>query len=266
MPSIQGGSPQFQPLRPIPSTTTQVSAQKTASEQGTSDHVRLSQNPSQTTQNIQRQQLLTSEATQARIQQLIKNSQPNPALERPPLSILQRSSMGSALAQILAEQHVPMPAQNLQAQIAAGQQQAVSTFRSQGPSETQDTAWQRSAGSGRRLRQEDKEAEFSMMDDAAGQGMSGQSMADDQRSGAQKQQTLLAYKRRLEQEQDEHAAFVQKPKQKLPPVPPRNSFDTRPAKAELKKPEIKKSQPKPSHIQPPAKSPGKKPKADEWDL
>lgn len=274
MPSIQGGSPQFQPLRSAQgSQPPQGAVQKAATEQAPTDHVRLSQSPSQTTQNVQRQQLLTADTTQARIQQLLKNGQPNLQLERPSLSILQRSSMASALAQTLAGQHVPdLPqTQNPYAQTAAGQQQTASAFRSQVPSETQDTAWQRAAGSGRRLKKDDKEAEFSMMDDSSGEGMSGQSTADDQRSGAQKQKMLLEVKRRQQSTQEEHTAFIQKPKQKLPPVPAQNPLEAGyrpiPPKNELKKPDIKKPEVKRMNtLQQKSSSPGKKPKADEWDL
>jgi hypothetical protein len=277
MPSIQGGGPQFQNLRPAQAAQA-APAQKVAAEsQAPKDTVRVSQTPTPTTQNVQRQQLLTSETTQVRIHQLLQNSQPNPMLERPNLSILQRTSMASALAQTLGSQHVPDPpqAQNAQAQAAAGQQQATSHFKSQGPSEGQDSVWSRSAQSGRRLKKEDQEGEFSMFDDSSGQGMSQQDSSDDEHSGAKKRKLLIDEKRRQDREKAEHAAFSDKPKQKLPPVPPRNPVDTFkpiPAKtAELKKPEIKKPEIKKPEIKrmntlkaaPPP--PGKKAKADEWD-
>ncbi|PIQ26629.1 hypothetical protein COW36_01295 [bacterium (Candidatus Blackallbacteria) CG17_big_fil_post_rev_8_21_14_2_50_48_46] len=272
MPSIQGGGPQFHNLRPTQSQQA-VPAQKVATEaQGPKDTVRMSQTPTQTTQNVQRQQNLTSEATQNRIQQLLQNSMPNAGLERPQLSILQKGSMASALANLLADQHVPEQAQpqNLQAQLAAGQQQTVSTFRPQGPGEGQDTAWQRSAQSGRKLKKdEDKDSEFSMMDDSAGEGMSQQDTNDDQRSGAQKQKLLLEEKRRREKEAAEHAAFTNKPKLKLPPVPqtPLDSgYKPIPPKAELKKPEIKKPEIKRMNTLQAKPTPSKKAKADEWDF
>lgn len=283
MPSIQGGGgAQFQNLRPIQGPQAAATQKPAEAPQAPKDTVRVSQTSTGTTQNVQRQQLLTSESTQVRIHQLLQNSQPNLA-ERPAgLSFLQRSSMASALAETLAGNHVPDPhqaqPQNTQAQNAAGQQQAVTYYRQMGPNEAQDSAWQRSAQSGRRLKKEDhEEGEFSMFDDSSGQGMSQQQSGDDQHSGQQKRRLLVDEKRRQEQEkaeQAENAAFGDK-KVKLPPVPPRNALEASKAlpgkTAELKKPEVKKIEAKKpeikriSTLQPPP-APPKKAKADEWDF
>lgn len=278
MPSIQGGGgAQFHNLRPIQGPQAPQVQKAAESQQAPKDTVRVSQSPTGTTQNVQRQQLLTSESTQVRIHQLLQNGQPNLA-ERPAgLSFLQRSSMASALAETLAGKHVPdspqAQAQNTQAQNAAGQQQAVTYYRQLGPNEAQDTAWQRSAQSGRRLKKEDHEGEFSMFDDSSGEGMSQQQSGDDKHSGQQKRRLLVDEKRRQDQEKAEHAAFSDK-KVKLPPVPPRNPLEAPKSltgkTAELKKPEIKKIEAKKPEIkrmntlQPP--SPPKKAKADEWDF
>lgn len=292
MPSIQGGGgAQFQNLRPIQGPQAPQVQKAAETQQAPKDTVRVSQTPTGTTQNVQRQQLLTSETTQVRIHQLLQNGQPNQA-ERPAgLSFLQRSSMASALAETLAGKHVPDPpqSQNTQAQNAAGQQAAVTYYRQTGANEAQDTAWQRSAQSGRKLKKDDhEEGEFSMFDDSAGQGMSQQQSGDDKHSGQQKRRLLVDEKRRQDQEKAEHAAFGDK-KVKLPPVPPRNPLEAPKSltgktaelkkpelkkieapkaeikKAEIKKPEIKKVEIKRINtMQPP--SPPKKAKADEWDF
>ena len=258
MPSIHGGSsPQFQPLRPVSPQAQPVKAQP-ASAQTPQDQVQVSRTQTQTSQNIQRQQNLSSESTQVRIQQLIQNSRPDPGLERPQLNILQRGSMASALAQTLA-----------------GQQQTLQAVKGQGPSETHDTSWQRSAQSGRRLKKEDQEGEFSMMEDSAGQGMSQQGSSQDQRSGHHKQKLLLEEQRRREKAKTENASFSTGPKIRLPAVTAQNRSEipSKTGKPELKKPEVKKAEPtKPaipriSSLQArPNPSPPKKAKADEWDL
>jgi hypothetical protein len=273
MPSIHGGGPQFQPLRPI---SPQVQATRAQPPGATSpqDTVQMARTPTQTSQNIQRQQNLTSEQAQLRIQQLIQNSRPDPTLERPPLTILQRGSMAAALAQTLAGQHVP---ENTQAQTAAGQQQTRQALKGQGPTETQDTSWQRSAQSGRRLKKEDQEGEFSMMEDSAGQGMSQQGSSQDQRSGHHKQKLLLEEQRRRDKEKVENPSFSSGPKIRLPAVssPHRTEASARqtPGKTELKKPELKKSETQSTTVQrlnslQPQKNtaPPRKAKADEWDL
>lgn len=188
MTSIQGGfNPQVNiaALRPqapaVQAQATQAAAPRAA------EAPKVPAGPTQTTATTQKALALTSEATQAKLNQLLQNARVAPGLDRPPLQILgQGASMGSALAQALAGHQPPEGAASQAAQTFAGQQQTAASLKTR-PKETEDSAWQTNKQSGKRLRREDQEGEFNLMDDSAGQGMGG-GQSDSQQNKDRKRQ------------------------------------------------------------------------------
>jgi hypothetical protein len=188
MTSIQGGfNPQanIAALRPQ-APAVQAQATQAAAPQA-AEAPKVPTGPTQTTATTQKALALTSEATQAKLTQLLQNARVAPGLDRPPLQILgQGASMGSALAQALAGHQPPEGAASQAAQTFAGQQQTAASLKTR-PKETEDSAWQTNKQSGKRLRREDQEGEFNLMDDSAGQGMGG-GQSDSQQNKDRKRQ------------------------------------------------------------------------------
>lgn len=209
MPSIQGGGG-FIP-RPIQSARPQQTArvqQQAAQETGSKDVARFQAAPSQTSLSSQIAQRLTSDATRAQIHQLIQQNQVQVPEQKPQLQMMQRPAMSSALAETLAGHHVPDQAQNAQAQQAAGSMGA--SYQTKTTDHTEDTVRRRSLQSGKRLRKEDQEGEFSSLDDmGGGDSMSGDQSGQDQRSDSQKQKHLLDF------ESDAHGKTGKVPLQRL---------------------------------------------------
>ncbi len=143
-------------------------------------------------------QRLTSEATKAHIHQLIQQTPVQVPENRPPLELLNRPAMSSALAETLAghqpaetqSQQPPQQAaqQNTHAQQAGGSLAAASHQKIL--DKTEDTARRNTAQSGKRARKEEQEGEFSSLTDSEG-GMDQGDSSRDQRSDSQKKKHLL---------------------------------------------------------------------------
>lgn len=190
MTSIQGGfnpQPNLAALRPQAPAAQAQATQAAAPQAPAAEAPKVPAGPTQTTANTQKALSLTSEATQVRLNQLLQNARVQPNLDRPPLHILgQGESMGSALAQALVGHQTPEGAASQAAQIFAGQQQTAASLKTR-PKETEDSAWQSNKQSGKRLRREDQDGEFNLMDDSAGQGMGG-GQSDSQQNKDRKRQ------------------------------------------------------------------------------
>lgn len=259
MPNIQGGGGFVpQPIQP------QAAAQRAAQTPAPAEQTQLAPKdtfkagPSQTTQTSQTVQRLTADTTKAQIHQLIQQTVIQVPTERPQLQLLQRPAMGSALAEALAQHHVPEQAQpqqaalNPQAQQAAGMQQTSTFVRLREHSE--DSVARNSQQSGKRVRKEDQEGEFSSLDDMAGGdgGMFGGNEQDERSDSQKKKQILTAEEKR-----------------KAPPGTVKSSLSKAPPPKPTLKPTLKPaSKPSIQRVQPPLSGQVKpKPQStDEWTL
>lgn len=270
MPSIHGGGGfipqqiQNQQVRQAPPAQVQQQQAQAAPK----DTVRLQATPTQTSLTSQVAQRLTSDATRVSIHNLIQQQQVQLPAEKPQLQMMQKPAMGSALAEMLSQHHVAEAAPqqqaanpqapNAQAQLAAGMLQSAANQKIH--DHTEDSSRRSTLQSGKRVRKEEQEGEFSSLMDMSDEGgMFGQS-GQDGRSDSQKKKQLLEAQ-----------------KKKLPPAP----------KGQLEKPRLKttgqqagapnsttksplNTQPKPPAVKPvvnkvqPLQKP--KPKADEWDF
>lgn len=219
MPSITGGGGYVpQPIQPQRAAQQAAPAQQAArpqTELAPKDTLKL---PSQTSLTSQMAERLTSDNTKAQIYRLIQSATPQPPAEKPQLAMMERPAMSSALANALAEHHVPdaplpQPGQNQQAQQAAGQFQT-STFVRQ-REHTEDSVARNALGSGKRVRKEDREGEFSSLEDfGGGGGMSGDQSGQDQRSDSQKKKQILTA-------EDKRKAPSGAPLAQQRPIPPK---------------------------------------------
>lgn len=265
MPNIQGGGGFVpQPIQP------QAPAQRAAQAQAPAEQTQLAPKdtfkagPSQTTQTSQTVQRLTADTTKAQIHQLIQQTVIQVPAERPQLQLLQRPAMGSALAEALAQHHVPdapqqaaqqqaqQPALNPHAQLAAGLQQTSTFVRQREHSE--DSVARNSQQSGKRVRKEDQEGEFSSLDDTAGGegGMFGGNEQDERSDSQKKKQILTAEEKR-----------------KAPPGTVKSSLSKAPPPKPTLKPTLKPvAKPTIQRVQPPLSGQAKpKPQpTDEWTL
>ena len=215
MPSISGGGgfipPPIQPPRPVQQAAA-AQAEQAQTQLAPKDTVKVSAAPTQTSLTSQTAQRLTSDTTRAQIHQLIQTAQPQVPTDKPQLQMMQRPAMSSALADTLAQHHVPdqtspqqtaqqnsqqTAQQNLnqqaaqQASVAAGQYQTSTLVR---PREhTKDSSDRNTLQSGQRVRKQEKDGEFSSLDDfGGGEGMSGNQSGQDQRSDSQKKKQILS--------------------------------------------------------------------------
>lgn len=199
MPSITGGGgyiPQpIQPQRPMQQAAP-VQA-RAAQEQTSLAPKDVYKGPSQTSLTSQVAEKLTSDGTKSQIHRLIETATPQPPADPPALAFMERPAISSALAGTLAEHHVPeqqqqaqQPGANQQAQQAAGQFQTSTFVRNR--EHTEDSVARNSLQSGKRVRKQEQEGEFSSLDDfGGGGGMSGDRSGQDQRSDSQKKKQIL---------------------------------------------------------------------------
>lgn len=233
MPSIQGGGG-FIP-KPIQTQQAAKPQQAIPQESAPKDIARFQAAPSQTTLSSQIAQRLTSETTRAQIHNLIQQNQVQVPEQKPHLNMLQRPAMSSALADMLVNHHVP---ENTQAQQAAGSMQASYQAKTSDP--TEDSARRNSLQSGKRVRKEEQEGEFSSLDDmSGGDSTSGDQSGEDQRSDSQKQKTLVTL-----QEKQKSKTPLKRPGEKPTSLKP-----------DLQKFGSKSPPPRPGAVKPPATKP-----------
>jgi len=250
MPSIQGGGgfipPSIQAQQAQPAAAKAQAPQPQAPQ--TQDVARFQAGPSQTTLGSQIAQRLTSESARLQIHQLIQQNQAQAPEQKPQLQMLQRPAMGSALASALAAHHVPEQSQNAHAQQAAGTMQA--SYQAKTSDHTEDSVRRSTLQSGKRVRKEEQEGEFSSLEDMfGGDGTSGGGTGQDQRSDSQKKKPLLTA-----EEKRKAPVGVKKPGVK--PAPPG-------LKPGLNKPGT--AAPSVTRVQMAKANPPPKPKAtDEW--
>lgn len=226
MPSITGGGgyiPQpIQPQRPMQQAAP-VQAQA-AREQTLLAPKDVYKGPSQTSLTSQVAEKLTSDGTKAQIHRLIETATPRPPADPPALAFMERPAMSSALAGTLAEHHLPeqqqaqqqaqQPGANQQAQQAAGQFQTSTLVRNR--EHTEDSVARNSLQSGKRLRKQEQEGEFSSLDDfGGGGGMSGDQSGQDQRSDSQKKKQILT----VEEKRKAPPGAAQPTQRPAPPKP-----------------------------------------------
>lgn len=281
MPSISGGGgyiPQpLQPQRPIQQAAP-AQAEKAQASLAPKDTVRLQSGPTQTTLTSQVAQRLTSDSTRAQIQQLIQTAQPQPPADKPQLQMMERPAMSSALADTLANVHVPeqqnaqqqqpqQPGLNQQAQQAAGQYQTSTFVRSR--EHTEDSSARNAHQSGKRVKKQDQEGEFASLEDFGGSGgMSGDQSGQDQRSDSQKKKQILTAEEKRKAPPGAPVS-LQKPAPPKPTTKPGMTGMMKAATGPIQTPP-KPPAPKPSvqRVQPPLSqqpkpAPPKKP-TDEW--
>lgn len=266
MPSIHGGGG-FIP-RPVQTQTQQVGKAQPAQPQdsGSKDVVRLQASPSQTSLSSQIAQRLTSENTRTQIHNLIQQNQVQVPEQKPQLNMMQRPAMSSALADMLANHHVPEQ-QNNQAQQAAGSLQA--SYQTKTSDSTEDSVRRNSLQSGKRLRKEEQEGEFSSLDDmSGGDSMSGDQSGEDQRSDSQKEKTLVTAQ---EKQKSQNKLPLKRPGQKPVSLKPnlQKLAETKPQRpGNFKQSDLSPPTPKPGvqRIQSMKPAAPKKKPDDEWTL
>ena len=213
MPNIQGGGGAFIP-RQVQNTQAQQQvgqtqqAAKAQEQAGPKDTVRMQQGPSQTSLSSQVAQRLTADGTRSQIHQLIQQQQVQVPDQKPNLQMMQRPAMSSALADMLAGHHVPDQGQNLHAQQAGGSLAAASHQKVN--DHTEDSAKRTSLQSGKRVRKEEQEGEFSSLEDMMG-GESSQQNEQDERSDSQKQKHILTQEQRRKKALKPTGALKQAP-------------------------------------------------------
>ena len=187
--------------------------------------------------------------------------------QKPQLNMMQRPAMSSALADMLANHHVPDQTQNTQAQQAAGTMQA--SYQTKTSDHTEDTVRRNSLQSGKRVRKEEQEGEFSSLDDmSGGDSMSGDQSGEDERSDSQKKKTLVTAQ---EKQKNGTPQTLKRPGQKPVSLKPdlQKFSDSKPSKpgiakqSEIKPPKQKSSIQRIQIIKP---APPKKKPNDEWTL
>lgn len=265
MPSIQGGGgyiPQpIQPQRQLQQAAV-AKAEAPQSELAPKDTFKAA--PSQTSLTSQAAQRLTSDETKSMIHQLIQRSQPQVPQDKPQLLMMERPAMSSALADTLKGHHVPeqqqaqqqlnQPANNPQAQAAAGQMYTSTIVKMR--DHTEDSVARNSLQSGKRVRKEEQEGEFSSLEDFGGGGGMGGQDGQDQRSDSQKKKQILTAEEKRKAPPGAKSALVK------PPAPKNNSnlSNTPPKPPAPKTSTIQRVQP-PLGQQKPA---APKKKTDEW--
>lgn len=281
MPSIQGGGgylPQpIQPQRQMQQAQA-VKAEAPQTELAPKDTLKM-QGPTQTTSTSQTAQRLTSDETKSQIHQLIQRAEPQVPQEKPQLQMMQKPAMGSALAEMLKNHHVaeqaPNPQQQAQqqstqpnqhAQTAAGNLFTSTLVR--GRDHTEDSVARNDLQSGKRVRKEEQEGEFSSLEDfGGGGGMSGEG-GQDGRSDSQKKKQILTLEEKRKAPTGAKPTQVTAPpnapkvimnKTSVTPAPPRPPAP----KPAAPKPTIQRVQPPLSQQQKPA-PPVKK--TDEWTI